>query len=41
MFGNTGSYTDFTGVAVQSAFLAERHHVRAGGGDRLQHRAVE
>jgi ABC-type branched-subunit amino acid transport system substrate-binding protein len=29
MFGNTGSYTDFTGPQLQTAFLAEKHHVHA------------
>ncbi|HXX89614.1 MAG TPA: ABC transporter substrate-binding protein [Acidimicrobiales bacterium] len=29
MFGNTGSYTDFTSPQLQAAFLAEQHHVRA------------
>jgi branched-chain amino acid transport system substrate-binding protein len=28
MFGNTGSVTDFSGLQLQSAFLAERQHVR-------------
>lgn len=27
MFGNTGSYTAFSGLQLQSAFLAERQHV--------------
>ena len=29
MFGNTGSYTNFSGVQLQAAFLAEQHHVRS------------
>jgi branched-chain amino acid transport system substrate-binding protein len=29
MYGNTGSYTDFSSPQVQAAFLAEQHHVRA------------
>ncbi len=28
MFGNTGSYTNFKGAQLQSAYLAERHHVQ-------------
>lgn len=28
MFGNTGSYTDFKGAQLQSAYLAEQHHVK-------------
>jgi branched-chain amino acid transport system substrate-binding protein len=28
MFGNTGSYTDFKGAQLQSAYLAEKHHVK-------------
>lgn len=29
MYGNTGSYTDFTSPQPAAAFLAEQHHVRA------------
>jgi len=29
LFGNTGSYTDFTAPQVAPAFLAEQHHVHA------------
>jgi branched-chain amino acid transport system substrate-binding protein len=29
MFGNTGSWNDFTSPQVQAAFLAEQHHVKA------------
>jgi branched-chain amino acid transport system substrate-binding protein len=29
MYGNTGSYTDFTGVAQQAGFLAEQHQVKS------------
>ena len=29
MFGNTGSYTDFSAPQLQTAFLAELHHVHA------------
>ena len=28
MFGNTGSYTNFKGAQLQSAYLAEQHHVQ-------------
>lgn len=28
MFGNTGSYTNYKGSQLQSAFLAEQHHVK-------------
>jgi branched-chain amino acid transport system substrate-binding protein len=29
MYGNTGSYSDFTAPQLQAAFLAEQHHVHA------------
>jgi branched-chain amino acid transport system substrate-binding protein len=29
MYGNTGSYNDFTSPQLQAAYLAEQHHVRA------------
>jgi ABC-type branched-subunit amino acid transport system substrate-binding protein len=29
LYGNTGSYTDFTGVQLQAAYLAQLHHVHA------------
>ncbi|HYA68643.1 MAG TPA: ABC transporter substrate-binding protein, partial [Acidimicrobiales bacterium] len=29
MFGNTGSFTDYTSPQLQAAFLAEQHHIRA------------
>jgi len=29
MYGNTGSWTNYNGLQLQAAFLAEQHHVRA------------